>query len=213
MKQVKNIILDPGHGGIDKNGNYTTAPHKMYKFNDGYVIYEGEVNRIQAKAIEKSFLAFPDWDINIKYTVKPDDSRDISLEERSDFVNSFNPEETICLSIHNNAGGGDGFEAYTYFGQTDSDVYADEIYKSIKTLYDKYGLPIRTDKLSDSDYDKEIELHMTRETKCPCVLLEYLFFDNRVNAKLLMSNNFIKDIAFSTVVGVQNGIFKLKNNK
>jgi len=213
MEKIKNIILDPGHGGIDKNGNYTTAPYKMYKFDESLVIYEGEINRIQAKAIEKSFLAFPDWNINIEYTVKPDDSRDISLEERSDFVNSFNPEETICLPIHNNAGGGDGFEIYTYEGWSLADSLATEIYSSVKPMYKRFDLSMRSDKVSDGDVDKEANFHMLRETKCPTVLLEGLFFDNKVNAMLLKSDNFTEEYAFSVVSGVMNFIYKIRENK
>ena len=40
---IKNIVLDFGHGGIDINGNYTTAPNKMHKFSNGQIAYEGVV--------------------------------------------------------------------------------------------------------------------------------------------------------------------------
>jgi len=213
MNKVKNIILDLGHGGVDSNGNYTTAPDKMLTFNDGYVIYEGEINRIQGRETEKSFRSFPDWDRNIYYTVRPDDPKDLALHKRTDFINSFDPNETICLSFHNNAGGGSGFEVYTYFGWSLADPLATEIYEGIKPLYNKYGLPMRSDKVSDGDVDKEIELWMTRETHCPTVLLEGLFFDNRSDAKLLKSKSFNEDYAFSVVSGAMNFIYKLEIDK
>ena len=42
---MKNIILDFGHGGIDQNGTYTTAPAKMFTFSNGEIAYEGVLNR------------------------------------------------------------------------------------------------------------------------------------------------------------------------
>lgn len=211
--KIKNIILDPGHGGVDENGNYVTAPSKMYKFNDGFTIYEGEINRIQAREIEKSFKAFPDWDRNVLFTVDPDDSKDVSLRERVNFINSFDPKETICLSIHNNAGGGSGFEIYTHYGYSLSDELATEIYESIKPLYKKFSLPMRSDKASDGDVDKEIELYMTKRTKCWTVLLEGLFFDNRSDAVLLKNRSFNEEYAFSVTAGVMNFINKLELDK
>ena len=37
-------LLDAGHGGME-NGRYTTAPDKMYTFDDGLVFHEGVNNR------------------------------------------------------------------------------------------------------------------------------------------------------------------------
>ena len=209
MEKQYNIILDPGHGGVDEIGTYVTAPNKMYVFPDGTTLYEGEINRKIIQHLANGFRSNPYGKHRIHFTVHPLDASDVPLRDRTNYINQFNPKNTICLSIHNNAfkghnNTGSGFEAYTYFGQTNSDILSEDIYKAIKPTYEEYGLPIRTDKVSDGDSDKEIELHMTRETLCPTVLLEYAFFDNYDDAKLLQNDNFLKDIAFSTYFGIMN---------
>ena len=49
---ITNVVLDFGHGGIDKDGNYTTAPKKMHTYDNGEVAYEGVLNRQIGKYIK-----------------------------------------------------------------------------------------------------------------------------------------------------------------
>jgi len=203
-----NIIIDPGHGGIDETGNYTTAPYKMFTFDDGLTIYEGEVNRKIAKNLSNNFLASPDPKEKILFTVKPHNSEDISLKERVDFANKFNPKNTLFIPIHNNAGGGSGFEIYTSKGETKSDKLATEIYNAVKPTYKEYGLPMRKDTFTDGDVDKESQFYVLRKTICPAVLIEGAFFDNRKDAELLKQDNFLKDLSFSIFYGIKNYINK-----
>ncbi len=200
---VKNIVLDFGHGGIDKNGNYTTAPKKMKKFHDGVVAYEGVINR-QIGALLLHFLQWEFPHLNIVTTVKPNDARDISLSYRVRVANQYNPKETIFLSIHSNAspnGNARGFEVFTTKGQTKSDTLAEMIYQQVNELYDPLNLKMRKD-LSDGDHDKEIDFYVLRKTTCPAVLLECLFFDNRDDFNLLNSTHFQKELAHAIFEGV-----------
>lgn len=197
MSKIKNIIIDPGHGGIDENGNYTTAPSKTHKHKDGQIAYEGVLNRNIAKALLKCFQADSLFDRNVYFTVGFDDPEDVPLQNRVNFANRFNPNHTIFISIHCNAGGGSGFEIFTSSGQTKSDNLATKIYESLKPIYHKNKLPLRID-LSDGDFDKEAEFYVLRKTLCPAILLEYGFFDNIKDFELLQDEKFVKDIAFST---------------
>lgn len=125
---------------------------------------------------------------NILYTVNPNDPEDISLDKRVRFANQFGKDESIYISIHNNAsptpGKARGFEIYTSPGKTRSDDLADNIYRHVKLLYDKLNIPMRYD-LSDGDWDKEERFYVLMHTKMPAVLLEVLFFDNYDDYKLL----------------------------
>ena len=98
---IKNIILDFGHGGLDKNGVYTT-PGKRHKFNANEIAYEGVLNR-QIGGILKAYLRSLGSNYNIVTTVEADDPRDLSLSYRVKVANSFPAKETIFVSIHSNA--------------------------------------------------------------------------------------------------------------
>ena len=202
-----NIIIDPGHGGIDENGNYTTEPNKMFTFPDGFTIYEGEVNRKIGKHLSNNFLADVSNNVKVIFTVDPLDASDISLQDRVDIANKYNPNNSLFVSIHNNAGGGNGFEIYTSKGETESDKLATEIFNSVKSQYDKLDLPMRKN-TSDGDVDKEENFYVLRKTTMPAVLVEGLFFDNRENAELLIDDNFLKELAFSIYHGIMNYIDK-----
>lgn len=204
-----NIILDAGHGGLDENKNYTTAPNKMFTFPDGDVIYEGVINRIIAQKIYDCFLIDVENKHRISFTVSPENAIDLGLRDRVEFANNFNPKNTILVSIHNNAGGGSGFEIYTSKGETESDKIATSIYESVSPTYKKYDLPMRKD-ITDGDVDKEAQFYVLRKTICPAVLCEYAFFDNKKDANLLRDEEFLNSIAFDTYHGISNYINKRK---
>lgn len=200
---MKNIVLDFGHGGIDANGKYTTAPAKMYKFPDGVVAYEGEINRHIGGLLEIFLKTQPN--LNVVTTVKATDPRDLSLSYRVGVANGYAAKDTIFVSIHCNASGShkaSGFEVFTTKGTTKSDALATCIFDEVKTFYDTKGLRMRSDYTSDGDSDKEIDFYVLRKTKCPAVLLECLFFDNRPDYELLKNPEFIKKLAYQVYMGI-----------
>ncbi|MEO0007272.1 MAG: Cellulophaga phage phi38:1, partial [Bacteroidota bacterium] len=184
---IKNIILDFGHGGIDSNGQYTTAPSKMFRFPNGEVAYEGEINR-QIGGMLELYLNTHRLRYNIVKTVNFYDPTDVSLDKRVEIANKYDRNETVLISIHSNAsspaGLGRGFEIYTTRGQTQSDLMASEIGNVIRDFYKKEGLSLRFD-FEDNDLDKEANFQILRQSKCPAVLLECLFFDNWEDFKRL----------------------------
>ncbi|NKI30907.1 N-acetylmuramoyl-L-alanine amidase [Croceivirga thetidis] len=96
MSKIKNIVLDFGHGGIDKNGNYTTAPNKMFTYANGEVAYEGFLNR-QIGGLLELYLKSNHPKYNIVTPVKVTDSRDIGLSYRVQVANQFKASETILF--------------------------------------------------------------------------------------------------------------------
>lgn len=201
----KYIVLDFGHGGLTEEGKYTTAPSKMYKFPNGEVAYEGVINRQIGGLVYTHLRNHPE--LKVICTVKEDDPRDLSLSYRVRVANSYPKDETLFVSIHNNAGGGTGFELYTTRGYTKSDDLAEEIANSVEDLYKSVNLNLRYD-FSDGDKDKEVDFYVLRKTRGVAVLLECGFFDNPKDFALLKDNEFQCKLAMRIYKGIISFIDK-----
>lgn len=206
---IKNIVLDFGHGGLNKFGQYTTAPNKMHTYPCGEVAYEGVLNREIGARLHKKL---DNTNLNVVATVDADDSRDKSLSYRVRVANTYNPKETIFISIHSNAFNGDvrGFEIYTTVGTTESDKVAENVYNEVSELYSELKLRLRHD-FSDGDPDKEVDFYVLRKTKCPAVLIECLFFDNWEDFKFLKDKCFQEKLANAIYKGIINYVDNSNN--
>lgn len=175
------IILDNGHG---KN----TAGKRSPVWGDGSQLYEWEFNRdivrrIAAKCEEN----------NIEYVILVPEEEDISLAERCIRANRiYRDKGGILLSIHANAGGGTGWEAYTTPGETKADIIATAIYEEIKEMFP--DVKLRTD-TRDGDADKEECFYILKHSIAPAVLTENFFMDDFANCKLIMSEEGREKIA------------------
>lgn len=116
---------------------------------------------------------------------------DVSLVERCRRINEYKASEAILVSIHCNAAGsgadwmnGHGWEAWTSVGQTKADKLATCLYGVAEELLP--GMAIRKD-MSDGDPDKESQFYILKNTKCPAVLTENLFQDNKEDVEFLLS--------------------------
>lgn len=212
MRPIKNIIIDPGHGGIDPvTGKYTTAPNKMHKFRSGEVAYEGHLNR-QIAAFVGAYLNNP-GKYFIIYTVDPNDPRDISLQQRIRKANSYDAEDSILISIHCNASpnhNASGFELFTTKGYTLADELSESIAIQAQRLYQSVNLNLRYD-LSDGDRDKEADFYVLRQSTMPAVLLECGFFDNQKDYVFLKTPAFQSKLAYYIAEGITNYIENEQN--
>lgn len=200
---MKNIIIDFGHGGVDQNGNYTTAPAKMHKFPNGEIAYEGEINRRIGGLLEIYLKSHANF--NVVCPVKACDPRDLSLSYRVGMANKYPAADTIFVSIHSNASeqhNARGFEIFTTKGVTKSDTLATCIGEQVQSYYEQLNLRLRFDFYSDGDLDKEIDFYVLRKTSCPAVLLECLFFDNHEDFNLLKNPEFQKELAWKIYQGI-----------
>lgn len=136
------------------------------------------------------------------------------LAARAKFVNDLcdkhGTKNCIYVSIHVNAAASTGrwnkaggWSAYTSRGQTNADKLATCLYNAAEKhlakyaeamekgkatgLYDKKQRPYRTD-FSDGDPDQEAGFYVLTNTKCPAVLTENLFMDNKADVAFLTSN-------------------------
>lgn len=120
---------------------------------------------------------------------------DVSLSQRVKIVNEYCAEygtkNVVLISIHVNAAG-DGSEwmdargvcIFTSRGRTKSDELADIYIEEADKNF--IGHKIRKD-YSDGDADWESNFTILSKTKCPAVLIENFFMDNREDLAYLQS--------------------------
>lgn len=167
-------ILDNGHGGVI-NGIYQTPGKRSPDWDLG-VLYEGMFNRWMVNGVIECLDS-----IGLPYFHVSPELTDIALDERCERANHIfeqNPN-TYLLSIHGNAGGGTGIEAWTSIGQTESDKIADAFLENLS--FDLPNETMRFDYFRDNDRDKEANYKILRKTNCPAVLVELWFMDNELD--------------------------------
>jgi N-acetylmuramoyl-L-alanine amidase len=180
-------LLDAGHGGL-KDGRYTSAPAKMHTFEDGLVFYEGVNNRAIVDKL-RTLLFEAKIDHHLVYHSREDTplAARVSIANQVNFLNG---GRCIYLSIHSDAmpqghhGKGSGFSVFTSKGFTRSDKVASIFCKQYEVDFPEFKF--RKD-YSDGDADKEEDFYVLRATRCPALLVENLFFDNRREAEFLLS--------------------------
>lgn len=191
------ILIDTGHG-IDTLGK--CSPDKQY--------YEWAFAREIAQMISDK-LTTCGYDAQLIVPEK----EDIPLTERARRVNEicgkFGSDNVILVSIHSNAAGNGqwmaarGWCAFTSKGKTNADKLASAIYKEAEKNF--AGHKLRTD-YSDGDPDWEEEFYILRKTKCPAVLTENFFHDNREDLAYITSAEGKRAIVRTHVDGIINYI-------
>ena len=92
-----------------------------------------------------------------------------------------------------------GWSCYTSKGETKSDVIAECLYDAFETEF--ADRKIRKD-MSDGDRDWEENFYVLQKSKCPAVLLENFFYDNRDECAWLIKNETKERIADAIVKGI-----------
>lgn len=169
----KIILIDSGHGGMI-DGQYQTAPAKMYQHTNGEIAYEGVINRLVKEMTMELYKQN-----NIKFIDVCPTELDIPLSTRCKVINAYadkyGASNCLLISLHLNAGKGTGFEIWTAPGETFSDPYATMFYEEFESR--NPGIKMRKD-TSDGDVDKESAFYILVNSKCPAILPEWLFYDN-----------------------------------
>ena len=215
------VIVDYGHGGVF-DGKYTTAGkqylHKSVEPN--LWIGEGIVNRMIAVELI-GMLLFHGVDVfdcvaGCMWTSKPSwlelEQRDTPLPVRSAFVNQVQRGKpgAALVSVHANAlsrtNEGDGQQSrgvsvWTSPGQTESDELADALYWGVCT-FTAHDMPASRGNWGDGDRDYEASFHMLTKTIGTAVLIESGFFDNLIDARILISTQGQRDLARAYCEGI-----------
>lgn len=135
---------------------------------------------------------------------------DVPLAERARRANELcgklGTSNVILVSIHCNAAGSGsewmkarGWSAYTTKGQTKADDLANCLYAAAESVF--VGQKIRKD-MSDVDPDWEENFYILQKTKCPAVLTENFFQDNKDDVVFLLSSEGKKQIVRVHVDGI-----------
>jgi len=175
-------FIDMGHGGII-NGEYTTAPKKMYQHDD-FTFYEGLWTRAVGWLYAMELYVH-----DLGYKVITPGHKDYSLGFRCEQANNYakyNPMyKTYYHSIHGNAFGVEdvnGIEVYTSPGETPADPIATVMFNNLKDILRwkmRPGLgggdPNKPD---TNDPDKEARFTVLMKTDMPSVLSETGFYTN-----------------------------------
>lgn len=176
MQQRIMPLLDNGHG-------VNCAGKRSPIWGDGSQLFEWEFNRDVVRRIAAKLKAD-----GVKFEILVPEETDVSLQERCRRANQYQQMYNNCVlfSIHGNAGGGTGWECYTYKGTTKADEIATMLYEEAEKEF--AGWKIRKD-YTDGDADKEANFYILRHTVCPAVLTENFFFDNEKDCKFMLSES------------------------
>ena len=169
-------IIDNGHGS-------NTAGKRSPIWADGKQLFEYEFNRDVAKKLCRMLE-----EDGFEYRLLVPEIWDVSLETRCARANAINREvggKAFLFSIHANAGGGTGFEAWTSVGQTKADPMATILFEEAQREFP--GKKMRAD-YADGDPDKESQFYILKHTVCPAVLSENFFMDYEPDCRLIMTD-------------------------
>lgn len=188
------ILIDAGHG-IDTPGK--RSPDGMFR--------EYLWNRQVADLILDILLAY---DVDASLVVK--ETNDISLRNRVNRVNTIcnkiGASNVLLVSVHSNAMGdgsswmnAKGWSCYTSKGKTKSDIAAECFYDAFEAEFKERK--IRKD-LSDGDRDWEENFYVLQKSRCPAVLLENFFYDNKEECEWLLKAETKGRIAMAAARGI-----------
>ena len=188
------ILIDPGHG-IDTPGK--RSPDGLFR--------EYLWNRQIADLILEGLVS-AGIDVSLVVT----ETNDVSLRTRVNRVNTIcnrlGASNVLLVSIHANAAGNGsawmnakGWSCYTSKGKTKSDQVAECLYDAFEEEFQ--DRKIRKD-MSDGDRDWEENFYVLQKSKCPAVLLENFFYDNREECAWMLKDETKRRIADAAVKGI-----------
>ena len=188
------ILIDPGHG-IDTPGK--RSPDGLFR--------EYLWNRQVADLILEGLVS-----AGVDASLVVTETNDVSLRNRVNRVNTIcnrlGASNVLLVSIHANAAGNGsawmnakGWSCYTSRGKTKSDQVAECLYDAFEAEFQ--DRKIRKD-MSDGDRDWEENFYVLQKSKCPAVLLENFFYDNREECAWMLQDETKKRIASAAVKGI-----------
>ena len=114
--------------------------------------------------------------VSVKISRTKDENDPLSEEIKE--CNAYGPD--LAVDIHNNAGGGDGAEAFYHYGGGASKTLAENILEEIV----KVGQNSRGAKIRKNAYGADY-YGFIRETSCPAVIVECAFVDTPTDLEIL----------------------------
>ena len=188
------ILIDPGHG-IDTPGKRSP---------DGLFL-EYLWNRHVADLILEGLVS-----AGVDASLGVTETNDVTLRNRVNRVNAIcnrvGASNVLLVSVHANAAGNgsawmnaSGWSCYTSKGKTRSDQVAECLYDAFEEEFQ--DRKIRKD-MSDGDRDWEENFYVLQKSKCPAVLLENFYYDNREECAWMLQEETKRRIASAAVKGI-----------
>ena len=188
------VLIDPGHG-IDTPGK--RSPDGLFR--------EYLWNRQVADLILEGLVS-----AGVDASLVVTETNDVTLRNRVNRVNTIcnrvGASNVLLVSVHANAAGNGsawmnarGWSCYTSKGKTKSDQVAECLYDAFEEEFQ--DRKIRKD-MSDGDRDWEENFYVLQKSKCPAVLLENFFYDNREECAWMLQEETKKRIASAAVKGI-----------
>lgn len=169
------VMVDAGHGGKDSGA----VAHGLA---------EKDVALRLARYVRDELA---DYEITVYMT--RDNDTFLELGARAAKANQLGVD--LFVSLHCNAGGGQGFESYIHpAAKTATVAIQNVIHGEVAMLLRKYGLNDRG--------KKRANFAVLRETKMPAILLENLFIDNARENGLLKNDGFLRELAAAIARGI-----------
>lgn len=180
------IFIDPGHGGDDPGAV-------------GNGLQEKDITLAISLKLRNLLKA-----MYRVHTIKLSRTTDVkrSLQERTAMAHKWGAD--YLISIHVNAGGGTGFESFTYNGNYGG-----------KKRTNQHGLVLHQCIVNETGFinrgRKEANFHMLRESSMPAILTENGFIDRQEDARKLKNEAFLSKIAYGHAKGLAK-IFDIQEN-
>lgn len=190
------ILIDAGHG-IDTPGK--RSPDGAFR----EYLWNREIADLVCEDLE-----IGGYDVSLVVS----ETNDIPLITRVNRVNAvcnkYGKDDVILVSIHSNACGNGkewmnakGWSCYTTKGETKSDILAELLYDSFERSFP--DRKIRKD-MQDGDRDWEENFYIIQKSKCPAVLIENFFYDNKEECHWLMQDAVKVRIAMAIAQGIRD---------
>jgi N-acetylmuramoyl-L-alanine amidase len=173
------ILIDNGHGDNTPGKRSPDGLFREYKY--AREIAGNIVEELRARGYDAELLVPEVEDINLTERVR----------RANEWCGRLGAGNVVLVSVHCNAAGNGewmnarGWSAYTSKGNTKADELATMLYEFGEVRFE--GHKIRKDN-SDGDPDWEENFYILRKSKCPAVLTENFFQDNKDDVVYLLSS-------------------------
>ncbi|WP_337970017.1 N-acetylmuramoyl-L-alanine amidase, partial [Virgibacillus salexigens] len=164
------IFIDPGHGGNDPGATANGLREKDLTLEIALKLRNILNNEYEGHSLMLSRTT----------------DQSVTLSSRTNMANNWGAD--YLVSVHINAGGGIGFESYTYNGSYPGKAETNRLRGIV------HNSIVAETEFRDRG-KKEANFHMVRESAMPAVLTENGFIDNASDAAALKSDAFLTKIA------------------
>lgn len=174
---MKKVFLGVGHGGSDPGATYGGVKEKDLNLTIGLSVSDVLIRH----------------GVNVLMSRTTDENE--TLSEKIKECNAFNPD--LAVDIHNNAGGGDGAEAFYHYKGGTSKTLADNVLCEIVNI----GQNSRGAKIKKNESGRDFYAFI-RETKPAAIVLECAFIDNAVDFEIIDTDSELKVMGVAIAKGI-----------